>query len=275
LPSQYEPRPAADAQHEKQTEKRRSPSAAIVHGAILKEGRDELRRSSSALFWSGLAAGLSMGFSLAAEGALRNFIPEVKWARVVTSFGYSVGFLFVTLGRQQLYTESTLVAALPVLHDRTREALLNMLRLWAVVFVANILGAYLFATAAARTSIFSPEIQAAFSAIGHESIKHSFGSDVLKGIFGGWLVALMVWLLPVSQAAGFWTIIMTTYVISIGELTHIIAGSVKTLYIVATGEITFAAYLIGYMIPVLIGNTIGGVLLVAALNHAQVAAKDG
>lgn len=114
----------------------------------------------------------------------------------------------------------------------------------------------------------------AFSTLGHESIKHSFSADLVKGILGGWLVALMVWLLPASQSARFWVIIVTTYVLAISELTHIIAGSSETLYIVATGEITFLDYLVGYFLPVLIGNTIGGGVLVAALNHAQVTADE-
>ena len=263
-----------DAQREKEAEERQSPSALIVHHAILKEGREELKRPSSALFWSGLAAGLSMGFSLAAEGALEVLLPEAEWTPAVSSFGYSVGFLFVTLGRQQLYTESTLVAALPAVHDKTRQAVVDMLRLWGIVLVTNLIGAFLFAATAANSEIFSPEIRAAFSAIGHEAMEHSFWTALLKGILGGWLVALMVWLLPASESARFWTIVVTTYVLAITGLTHIIAGSVETLYLVAAGELRFVEYLGGYMIPVLIGNTIGGVLLVTTLNHAQVMAED-
>jgi len=64
-----------------QADERSAPSGAIVYKAILKEGTDELRRPSSALFWSGLAAGLSMGFSLIAEGLLRTYLPEAGWHR--------------------------------------------------------------------------------------------------------------------------------------------------------------------------------------------------
>jgi formate/nitrite transporter FocA (FNT family) len=255
-------------------EERRSISAAVVHEAILQEGRAESKRTSSALAWSGLAAGLSMGFSLAAEGALKAVLPDTKWAHALTNLGYPIGFLFVILGRQQLYTESTLVAALPALHDRTRGAVLNMFRLWGIVLVMNIVGVFIFAWGSANTEMFTSEMRHAFSTIGHESIRNSFGADLVKGILGGWLVALMAWLLPASRSARFWVIIVTTYVLAISELTHVIAGSSETLYIVATGEITFLTYLGGYFLPVLIGNTIGGFVLVAALNHAQVAADE-
>src|SRR6478672_5501484 len=61
---------------EQEIEERSSPSGKIVYHAILKEGEEELERSSSALFWSGLAAGLSMGFSFIAEGLLAHYLPE-------------------------------------------------------------------------------------------------------------------------------------------------------------------------------------------------------
>src|SRR4029079_8825992 len=92
---------------EEEAEKRSSPSGKIVYKAILKEAEDELERPSAALFWSGLAAGLSMGFSLSPEGALRTRLPEREWTPLVSMLGYSIGFLIVILGRQQLFTENT------------------------------------------------------------------------------------------------------------------------------------------------------------------------
>ena len=64
------------------TRKQRSaPSGKIVYKAILKEGEEELARPSSALFWSGLAAGLSMGFSMIAEGLLNAYLPDAHGDR--------------------------------------------------------------------------------------------------------------------------------------------------------------------------------------------------
>jgi formate/nitrite transporter FocA (FNT family) len=60
--------------------------------------------------------------------------------------------------------------------------------------------------------------------------------------------------------------------VGLAGLTHIIAGSVEVLYLVMTGDLNWFAYAGGYMVPTLIGNIIGGVALVSALNHAQVVA---
>src|SRR5436190_20558598 len=120
---------------EDEAKERSSPSGTVVYKAILTEGEDELKRSSSALFWSGLAAGLSMGFSLVGEGLLRAYLPEAHWRPLVAKFGYSIGFLFVVLGRQQLFTENTLTPILPLLSKKPHAHLSNVLRLWCVVLL--------------------------------------------------------------------------------------------------------------------------------------------
>src|SRR5687768_12429071 len=97
---------------------RASPSGRIVYDAVVQEAEEELRRSSAGLFWSALAAGLSMGFSLFAEGLLRHYLPDERWEPLVAKLGYSVGFLVVILGRQQLFTENTLTPVLPLLRRR-------------------------------------------------------------------------------------------------------------------------------------------------------------
>ena len=255
-----------------EAEERSSPSGKVVYKAILKEAEDELERPSAALFWSGLAAGLSMGFSLVAEGLLRAHLPDKPWRPLVVKLGYSIGFLIVILGRQQLFTENTLTPVLPLLRRKDLPTLANMLRLWAVVLGANLLGALIFAWVASRTNAFEPDVRHAFIAIGHESLRHGFGTVLLKGVFAGWLIALIVWLLPFAEAARIWVIILITYVVGLAQLSHIVAGSIDAFVLAWEGEKTWPGVIGGYILPTLIGNTLGGVTLVAALNHAQVVA---
>ncbi len=260
---------------QKEVEERSAPSGRIVYRAILKEGEEELERSSSALFWSGLAAGLSMGFSLVTEALLQTYLPDAKWRPLVAKLGYSAGFLIVILGRQQLFTENTLTPILPLLKRKDGKSLLNVLRLWAVVLVANLLGALLFAWVIARTTAFDPEIQRTFSEIGHRAIEPSALTILLRGIFAGWLIALMVWLLPFAETARVWVIIFVTYIVGLSHFSHIIAGAVEVFAIAAMNEESWLSVLGHYLAPTLIGNIIGGVTLVAALNHAQVVAGGG
>jgi formate/nitrite transporter FocA (FNT family) len=90
-----------------EAQQRSSTTAHVVHAAVRQEGEHELQRTSAGLAWSGLAAGLSMGFSLMVEGALHAHLPDKSWSEIISKAGYSAGFVIVILGRQQLSTENT------------------------------------------------------------------------------------------------------------------------------------------------------------------------
>lgn len=81
-----------------------------------------------------------------------------------------------------------------------------------------------------------------------------------------------MWLFPFAESARVLVIILVTYVVGLGGFAHIIAGSVETMYLVTGGEISLWDYMSRFMMPTLVGNTLGGVSLVPALNHAQVVA---
>jgi formate-nitrite transporter family protein len=263
---------ASDKAEEQEVHQRSAPSGKVVYKAILKEADAELERPTSALAWSGLAAGMSMGFSFIAEALMQAHLPDKPWRPLISKLGYSVGFIVVILGRQQLFTENTLTPVLPLLLRKDRDTLVNMLRLWTVVLLANLFGALLVAWAVTKTDVFPSHVHDAFRELGHAAVSHSFANTLLKGVFAGWLIALIVWLLPFAEAARFFVILLLTYVVGIGNFSHIVAGAVEVFSLAWAGEKGWGAVLIHYIVPTLIGNTIGGVTLVAALNHAQVVA---
>jgi formate/nitrite transporter FocA (FNT family) len=250
----------------------KAPGAPVVHEAIRREGEEELSRPLSALAWSALAAGLSMGFSLLGEAVLRSHLPDAPWRPLVAKLGYSFGFLFVILGRQQLFTENTLVAILPVLARPGRETLGRAARLWAVVLAGNVVGAALFAGSLTLDRLFSPELRAAFAGLGERALEPGFLGVLGRGVYGGWLIALMVWLLPAARSARFLVVVVVTWLVGAAELSHVIAGSVEVLYLVAAGQAGLDRFLLGFLLPAFVGNSVGGVALVAALNHGQVVA---
>lgn len=254
----------------KQVEERLAIGAHVVYETIRREGEEELHRKISALWWSGLAAGLSMGFSFIAEGLLTAHLPDSPWRLLVSRAGYSVGFLIVVLGRQQLFTENTLTVFLPVLLNKNLSTLFRMLRLWGVVLSANLVGTFLFALAIGRSKIFDAHMRLCLMQIGAAHLGSPFGLTLIRAIFAGWLIALMVWLLPAAESARVSIIIILTYLIGIGGFGHIIAGSTTVFYLVVTKSISFATYFTQFFVPTLLGNMIGGMALVAALGHAQV-----
>jgi formate/nitrite transporter FocA (FNT family) len=250
-----------------------SISPAVVHEAVRVEGERELNRSVFTLACSALAAGLSMGFSLVGRGMLHYYLPAAHWSVLVDSLGYSLGFLIVVLGRQQLFTENTVTVILPLLANFNRRNILRVLRLWGIVLVGNLVGAFLFATLIAQTLVFPPEIRRVFFTLSQQALMGGSGVLFLRGIFAGWLIALMVWLLPAANATRLHIIIILTYIIGVAAFAHIIVDAVSAFYLVNFGSLSLLSALVDYLLPILVGNIIGGVALVAVLNYGQVAPK--
>ncbi|GLV56791.1 hypothetical protein KDH_36300 [Dictyobacter sp. S3.2.2.5] len=258
----------------KQVENRVSISPAVIHEAIRVEGEIELNRTIFALACSSLAAGLSMGFSLIGRGVIHYYLPTTAfWRPLVDNFGYSLGFLIVILGRQQLFTENTLTVILPLLTHFDKRTTLRVLRLWGIVLLGNFVGAFLLATLVAQTLLFPPGIRDVFTQLSQQAFEGGFGLLLLRGIFAGWLIALMVWLLPASENMRLHIIVFVTYIIGVAAFAHVIVDAVSAFYLVSLGKVSFWYALGAYLLPILLGNIIGGVTLVAVLNYGQVATE--
>lgn len=251
-----------------EADRRSSPSAKVVHEAIRLEGTEELERRWSSISWSGLAAGLTMGTSMLGQGLLMAHLPDAPWRELVAAFGYGLGFIFVTMARQQLFTETTLTVMLPLLHGTHKVG--EVVRYWLFVFLSNIVGTLLFAAAATLPQLFQPEAVQAFTELGVKAAAPGFLAVLLKGVVAGWLIALMVWLMPAAASARILVIIAVTWLIAAAELSHVIAGSIETAFAAMTGAVGWPDYLLGFLLPALIGNSLGGIVFVALLNHAQV-----
>jgi formate/nitrite transporter FocA (FNT family) len=251
-------------------EKRRRLRAAVVYEIIRVEGEGELARTKVALWWSALGAGLSIGFSVLAQGLLKTYLPSSPGAWIVEAIGYSVGFLIVILSRQQLFTENTLTAVLPVIARRQWNWIWVMLRLWGIVLAGNLVGCFLFAAFLAFSGALSPEIASAVHAVGAKLMANSASEMFVKGIVAGWLIAALVWMLPSAEGTEIFVITLITYLIALGGFTHVVAGSAEALYLWLTGAESLARVVFVFFLPTLVGNVFGGTLMFAVLSYAQV-----
>lgn len=249
-----------------------APSAASVYQAVYTEGEHELHRPIAQLFWSALGAGLAMGFSFVTEAALSAHLPpDASWPQLITKFGYCIGFLLVILGRQQLFTENTVTPVLPLFRHCGLAELRNVARLWSTVLGANLLGAFIFAAVVYYADPMPPHVLEHAHEIATKVAEKSASHNFMGGIFAGWLIASLVWLLPFAGTSRVAMIIIITYVIGLGSFSHVVAGFVETSYAFLSGEIAFGQVWLRFFLPTLIGNVLGGTALVAAINHGQAA----
>ena len=118
-------------------------SARLIFEVIRRDGVDEMTRPKTSLIFSGLAAGILIAFSIIGEGIFQAYLPDTTWRPLVESLGYSLGFLLVIKGRMQLFTENTITTVLPLMSHPCREYFYLTGRLWVMVLVANVVGAFI------------------------------------------------------------------------------------------------------------------------------------
>lgn len=246
------------------------PTALEIFTAAAHTGEDELKRSSTGLAISGLSAGLGMGLTgLGSAVILHATGDQGSATQLLTALLYPLGFTVVILGRAQLFTENTVFPVILVL-DRGRH-LLNMLRLWAVVFASNVLGTLLFAAFVVETPALSPAITSTLAELGAHTAAGGFGHVFWSGVGGGWIIALMAWLVTASRfAIGQLALVyLMTFAVGALGLAHSIAGSAEALSAVLAGTLPLGDYGL-WLLAATLGNTVGGVFIVSLLNYGQV-----
>jgi formate/nitrite transporter FocA (FNT family) len=247
-----------------------APRTPVIYEVVRRMGDEEMKRPATSLWWSGIAAGMSISFSLLAMAILESRLPDTPWRHLVTGFGYSVGFLMVILGRQQLFTESTITVVLPVLKDFSIEKLRRMARLWTIVLIANLLGTLFAALFCNYFPVIPAELLHSMLSISRHLQSFGWWDMFFRAISSGFIIAAMVWMIPTAESAKFAVITLMTYLIAIGGFTHIVAGSMEAYLLVLAGDWEWWWMIVQFIIPVLLGNIVGGTALFALISYAQV-----
>jgi formate/nitrite transporter FocA (FNT family) len=256
-----------DAQTEQMTSR-------TVLDTILEGALHEMNRERSGLLLSGLSAGLDIGFGplmmavilTLSPGGFGDLTTELLLASV-----YSIGFMFVILGRSELFTEHTTLAVIPVL-DR-QASLRDLGRLWGLVYVGNLVGGLLFTL---LVILLMPELgvvtPAAFETIALKLVDHDLPWLFVGGVFAGWLMGLLAWLVTAAQetTSRLILVLVVTGTIGLLHLPHSIAGNVEVLFgLFMSPAITPADY-VGFLVLATIGNAFGGAVFVALLKYGHV-----
>jgi formate-nitrite transporter family protein len=247
-------------------------SAMEIHDNILEPAKKEMERPAASLLWSSLASGMVIGFSFLASAFAANLVSE-EHRHAAAAAAYPLGFIFVVMARSELFTENTLDPVIPFLDDRNSETFRKLVRMWVLLLLGNLIGAVIFGWVLARTPVVNAEMQSSLARIAEEATSGGFGRVLYAGIFAGWLIALLSWLLASTHSTGaqIALIWLCTAPISAFQFRHSIAGSVEAFYRSAAGEASWGSMLGNFVVPAVLGNAIGGVLLVALLNYGQVA----
>ena len=254
---------------EQQVQKKTRLASQTIYEIISREGVEELSRPLSSLAWSGYAAGICICFSVLTMAHLHHYLPEDQAWTLLKKMGYVVGFLIVIMGRLQLFTENTITVILPLLDKWSGRNILRTLKLWGVVFATNMAGTMSVALMILYLQNPDPDYLEALTNISKHAVEHSFVDIFLAGIPAGFLIAVLVWMMPSAKGSEFLLITMMIFLISLGDYSHVVAGSFEAFFLLLSGESSLGET-VSYITAAGLGNILGGTGVFTMLAYAQV-----
>lgn len=240
----------------------------------IQAGLNEFNRSNIGLFISALAAGMEIGFSVLLMGTIYTLFGGTlnpQTLHFYLALCYPLGFIFVIIGRSELFTEHTAMAILPVLNRSVK--IKDLMILWGLVYTGNLIGGYIFSIILSKVgpNVGFIEIEA-FEFLAMEMVHHDWSTIFLSALIAGWMMGLLGWLVTSSQEtiSRILIIILVTATIGIAGLHHCIVGSVEVFLGYLTSEnITGMDYL-KFQTWASLGNALGGVVFVSLLKFSHV-----
>ena len=237
-----------------------------IHQRLLASADEEIAERTRVLIFSGLTAGFAITLTFLGLATGLAAFPDNPFLAALL---YPIGFLYIVLGRYQLYTENTLS---PVKLVLTRLASLPLLlRLWAIVLASNMLGAVVGAFILSEAGVVSGAGGDAAATLLEHSLATGWWSVFFKAFFAGWLVAGLVWL-SVAARDTISRVLMIYFVfftIHATGLYHIISSSCEVFFVYFRSGIDLSAAVWGFLLPVGLGNTMGGVVAFSLVGYVQ------
>lgn len=240
----------------------------------LEAGLKEHNRSNTGLLLSSISAGLEVGFSILIIGIIYTlFKTDVSTSKLhlMMAMVYPIGYIFVIIGRSELFTEHTVLATIPVLNGRA--SFKSLCNLWIIIYLGNLIGGYLFGTIVLQFNSGSHLISLDFfKYVSQKMIAYSGGDILISSIMAGWLMGTLSWLLSSAQdtLSRVAMVFFVTFIVNIAGLHHCIVGSIE-IFMAYFGSANDVSGLEFFKFQALstLGNIIGGVVLVALIKYGH------
>ncbi|MDA8158859.1 MAG: formate/nitrite transporter family protein [Deltaproteobacteria bacterium] len=257
-------------------EKPGGKEASEIFKASVEVGQARLQRSWLEMSMSGLIAGMNVTFGIIASSYVAGATAPFVGANISKIFGalfFPIGFMFLMIGKSELFTENFLVPVTAVIAKRGKIS--DLLKLWSLTLIGNMAGIFIFALviAGSLNQIVPQFVVGHIHGIADNYMSRTPFVMVLSAIFAGWLITLMTWLLIASSGtlARIFIIWVVGFMIYLNSFSHIVVASSEILIAINTGShISYLPWLYRYVPLTIIGNMIGGLFFVTILQYLQI-----
>lgn len=252
---------------------------------LVEVGQKKIKLPPLPLWILGILAGVYIGFGAHLYIVVTNDVIEYfgcGFARFLGGSVFSVGLMLVMIAGAELFTGNCLILTGVLTGNiKVREMLYN----WMVVFIANFIGSIMLALIINQTGLWKMndmKVGITTLSIAFTKVNLSFSEAFYRGVACNWLVCLAVVLgmsgkdniskifgiyFPIMAfvASGFEHSIANMYFIPAGILLKnnpILVGSAG--FADNINSLTWSSFIVKNLIPVTLGNIIGGTIFVGA-----------
>ncbi len=257
-------------------EKPGGKEASEIFKASVEVGQTRLQRSWLEMSMSGLIAGMNVTFGIIASsyvaGATAPFV-GANVSKILGALFFPIGFMFLMIGKSELFTENFLVPVTAVIAKKGKIA--ELLKLWSLTLIGNMAGIFIFALiiAGSLNQIVPSFVVEHIHGVANGYMHKTPFVTVLSAIFAGWLITLMTWLLIASGGtlARIFIIWAVGFLIYLDSFSHIVVASSEILIAINTGShISYLSWLYPYVPLTVLGNMIGGLFFVTIFQYLQI-----
>jgi len=240
----------------------------------LREGERRLSRSWVALAATGVAGGSDVMFGIVAvtvaSAGLAVAMPAAT-AHVVGSLLFGLGFVFITIGRAELFTENFLIPVGAVVAGLASRR--ELLRMWAVTLVLNFVALAIFGLIFSVAGVLPTGSLHAAGAIADTLADRSVFASLMSAVAAGVVMTVFTWITTAAESATGRIVVslLVGFLLSAPILNHAVVGFGELFFglVAGTTHATWAD-LAGTVGIAVVGNFIGGVGLVFTTRLAQV-----
>jgi formate/nitrite transporter FocA (FNT family) len=243
----------------------------------LDEGQRRLERGWPALAATGFAGGADVMFGIVAVGVasagLAATLPEPS-AHIIGSLFFGLGFVFIIIGRAELFTENFLIPVGAVVDGR--ESTTRLVRMWGTTLVLNFVGLVLLGALVSLKGVLPAGSLHAVGVIANTLSDRSFLAALFSAIVAGVVMTVFTWIATASESAvgRMLAALLVGFLLAAPTLNHAVVGFGEMFLALLAGT-THAGWLdlVRNVSIAVLGNVIGGVGLVFTTRLAQVSSN--
>ena len=240
-------------------------NATDVLERILYDADEEISRGTRELLFSALAAGLAITITLLLYVTVSSNVDNYVLGAVL----YPLGFIYIIIGNYQLYTENTLPPV--ALTIEKISSVPSLLKMWTIILIGNMLGGLFGAIALFYGNVLSDKASQYTIELAQSGVEAGFVPLFVKAMFAGIIVAGIVWMdFAVKDSSSRVILVYLAFLsIPLGGLYHIVVSTTELFYLLLATDVALISSLVNFPLPILLGNTVGGVLFVTLVNYFQ------